>query len=98
MESRRADNILLSPAIAIQKVCVQKPLRAVMRTLTGSSRSVSAVSYCAYISASAQSWDELVRVCVLQSVAISFRLGSQLAAFVCLCNECQPLFYTKPSR
>lgn len=54
MESRRADNILLSPAIAIQKVCVQKPLRAVMRTLTGSSRSVSAVSYCAYISASAQ--------------------------------------------
>lgn len=54
MESRRADNILLSPVIAIQKVCVQKPLRAVMRTLTGSSRSVSAVSYCAYISASAQ--------------------------------------------
>lgn len=54
MESRRADNILLSPAIAIQKVCVQKPLRAVMRTLTGSSRSVSAASYCAYISVSAQ--------------------------------------------
>lgn len=24
MESRRADNILLSPAVAIQKVCVQK--------------------------------------------------------------------------
>lgn len=97
MESRRADNILLSPAIAIQKVCSEATPSRDADANGKLEKRVRCELLCLHKRIGAVG-DELVRVCVLQSVAISFRLGSQLAAFVCLCNECQPLFYTKPSR
>ena len=62
------------------------------------------LKYCCCWSSCLHKWTDVgfgrssLSVCVTQRIVISLRLASQLAAFVCICSECLPLFYTKPSR